>query len=77
MVADNKGRVLAATWTGKVKTCVQIGGIIIIYLYYIFGWALFSGTTGLSFETGDSIAYTLFILLPFTPAMIISRRTGI
>ena len=51
-------RVVAAN---KVKTCVQIGGIIIIYLYYIFGWALFSGTTGLSFETGDSIAYTLFI----------------
>ncbi len=61
VVAANKGRVLAATWTGKVKTCVQIGGIIIIYLYYIFGWALFSGTTGLSFETGDSIAYILFI----------------
>ena len=35
VVAANKGRVLAATWTGKVKTCVQIGGIIIIYLYYI------------------------------------------
>ena len=61
VVAANKGVVMAATWTGKVKTCVQIGGIIIIYLYYIFGWALFSGTTGLSFETGDSIAYTLFI----------------
>ena len=61
VVAANKGRVLAATWTGKVKTCVQIGGIIIIYLYYIFGWALFSGTTGLSFETGDSIAYSLLI----------------
>lgn len=35
VVAANKGRVLAATWTGKVKTCVQIGGIIVIYLYYI------------------------------------------
>ena len=35
VVAANKGRVLAATWTGKVKTCVQIGGIIAIYLYYI------------------------------------------
>nr|WP_297174460.1 CDP-diacylglycerol--glycerol-3-phosphate 3-phosphatidyltransferase [uncultured Agathobaculum sp.] len=35
VVAANKGRVLAATWTGKVKTCVQIGGIILIYLYYI------------------------------------------
>ena len=35
VVAANKGRVLAATWTGKVKTCVQIGGIIVIYLHYI------------------------------------------
>ena len=35
VVAANKGRVLAATWTGKVKTCVQIGGITVIYLYYI------------------------------------------
>lgn len=35
VVAANKGRVLAAMWTGKVKTCVQIGGIIVIYLYYI------------------------------------------
>lgn len=35
VVAANKGVVMAATWTGKVKTCVQIGGIIIIYLHYI------------------------------------------
>lgn len=44
VVAANKGRVLAATWTGKVKTCVQIGGIIAIYLYYIFIGAVGSGT---------------------------------
>ena len=43
VVAANKGRVLAATWTGKVKTCVQIGGIIVIYLYYIFIGAVGSG----------------------------------
>ncbi len=49
VVAANKGRVLAATWTGKVKTCVQIGGIIIIYLYYIFGWA-----------DGESALYSIF-----------------
>ena len=42
VVAANKGRVLAATWTGKVKTCVQIGGIIIIYLRYIIFGALAS-----------------------------------
>ena len=49
VVAANKGRVLAATWTGKVKTCVQIGGIIAIYLYYIFIGAVGSGAV-------DSIA---------------------
>ena len=43
VVAANKGRVLAATWTGKVKTCVQIGGIIAIYLYYIVIGAVGSG----------------------------------
>lgn len=31
-VAAAKGRVLAATWTGKVKTCVQIGGVIVLFL---------------------------------------------
>ena len=49
VVAANKGRVLAATWTGKVKTCVQIGGIIVIYLYYILigaaGSGMFDSTT--------------------------------
>lgn len=44
VVAANKGRVLAATWTGKVKTCVQIGGIILIYLLYIAVYC--TGLTG-------------------------------
>lgn len=35
VVAANKGRVLAASWTGKVKTCVQIAGIIIVFLIQI------------------------------------------
>jgi len=43
VVAANKGRVLAATWTGKVKTCVQIGGIVVIYIYYIVIGAIGSG----------------------------------
>ena len=43
VVAANKGRVLAATWTGKVKTCVQIGGVIAIYLYFILIGAAGSG----------------------------------
>ena len=44
VVAANKGVVMAATWTGKVKTCVQIGGIIIIYLHYIILCALAGGS---------------------------------
>lgn len=47
VVAANKGRVLAATWTGKVKTCVQIGGIIVIYLHYIIFGAMADGESAL------------------------------
>ena len=60
VVAANKGRVLAATWTGKVKTCVQIGGIIIIYLYYIIMGALASGAAGLFFVTVDGPTSAIF-----------------
>ena len=35
-IAMGKNRVLAATWTGKVKTCTQIAGIIIIFLCLLF-----------------------------------------
>lgn len=35
IVAVGQGRVLAATWTGKVKTCVQIGGIIVLFALLI------------------------------------------
>ena len=34
-VAATKGQVMAAAWSGKVKTCVQIAGIILIFLYVI------------------------------------------
>lgn len=36
IVAANKGRVLAASWSGKVKTCVQIAGIILTFLLSIY-----------------------------------------
>lgn len=62
VVAANKGVVMAATWTGKVKTCVQIGGIIIIYLYYIIVGALASGAAGLCFVTADGPTSTIFVL---------------
>ena len=62
VVAANKGVVMAATWTGKVKTCVQIGGIIIIYLYYIIVGALASGAAGLCFVTADGPTSAIFVL---------------
>lgn len=52
VVAANKGRVLAASWTGKVKTCVQIGGIIVIYLYYIL-MAKLQAMDGMTFNGAD------------------------
>lgn len=58
VVAANKGRVLAATWTGKVKTCVQIGGIIVIYLYYIILGAMKSGISSADGPTAVIINYT-------------------
>lgn len=62
VVAANKGRVLAATWTGKVKTCVQIGGIIVIYLYYILLGASANGVWDVSAivqaASGGSFAVT-------------------
>ena len=61
VVAANKGVVMAATWTGKVKTCVQIGGIIIIYLYYIIVGALASGAAGLCFVTADGPTSAIFV----------------
>lgn len=36
-VAAAKGQVMAAAWSGKVKTCVQIAGIILIFLIVIVG----------------------------------------
>ena len=60
MVAANKGVVMAATWTGKVKTCVQIGGIIIIYLYYIIVGAL---ANGIAFADGDGVTAVMFLSL--------------
>ena len=57
VVAANKGVVMAATWTGKVKTCVQIGGIIVIYLYYIITGALANGVAWYYKEKGQKFVY--------------------
>ena len=53
-VAAAKGQVIAAAWSGKVKTCVQIAGVVIIFLliilekntpehqmiYMVIGWVM-------------------------------------
>lgn len=52
-VAAAKGRVLAATWTGKVKTCVQIAGIIVDFLYLIvLGMSISSGGSEVASSIG-------------------------
>ena len=38
IVAGGKGRGLAAAWSGKVKTCVQLAGVTLMFLTSIFGW---------------------------------------
>lgn len=68
VVAANKGRVLAATWTGKVKTCVQIGGIILIYLYYILMGAIGSGMVN-NMLSGSSVGI-LFVNTDGTDAFL-------
>lgn len=54
-VAAAKGRVLAASWTGKVKTCVQIAGIIIDFFVLI----LISGTLE---DMNSTIASSLAVI---------------
>ena len=53
-VAAAKGQVMAAAWSGKVKTCVQIAGIILIFLYVI----ALGGAVGCPnyFDSGSAIA---------------------
>lgn len=49
-VAAMKGTAMAAAWSGKVKTCTQIGGVIVIFLCTIFAGAdsmKAAGATGL------------------------------
>lgn len=38
-VAAMKGTAMAAAWSGKVKTCIQIAGVIVIFLCTIFAGA--------------------------------------
>ncbi|MGM9612708.1 MAG: CDP-diacylglycerol--glycerol-3-phosphate 3-phosphatidyltransferase [Butyricicoccus sp.] len=63
IVAANKGRVLAATWTGKVKTCVQIAGIIINFLLAIsLSYGMFEGAFVLSIPKITAWVMTLVTL---------------
>lgn len=42
-VAMGKNRVLAAAWSGKVKTCVQIAGVVVIFLCSIVSGGTLAG----------------------------------
>ncbi len=43
-VSAMKGVAMAAAWSGKVKTCVQIGGVIVIFLCAIASGGTVQGT---------------------------------
>ena len=56
-VAAAKGQVMAASWSGKVKTCVQIAGIILIFLLVIYwDWANANSQFGVSVVTSGAFA---------------------
>lgn len=56
IVAANKGQVMAAAWSGKVKTCVQIAGIILLFVTYI------AALTGVSDEQILGVMPSAFVL---------------
>lgn len=63
-VAAAKGQVMAAAWSGKVKTCVQIAGIILIFLLVIgFGWIMEQGGA-FSWTSGGGVSYTAMTTAP-------------
>ena len=72
IVAANKGRVLAATWTGKVKTCVQIAGIILDFLLLIFAASADFTTV---FGTAGSLGVIGGISLPSIVAWVMTLVT--
>lgn len=65
-VAMGKNRVLAAAWSGKVKTCTQIAGIIVIFLCTI--------TAGSAWES-NSITRIL-VPLAGTVMMVMTLYSG-
>lgn len=65
-VAMGKNRVLAAAWSGKVKTCTQIAGIIVIFLCTI--------TAGSAWES-NSITHIL-VPLAGTVMMVMTLYSG-
>ncbi len=51
-VAAAKGKVLAASWTGKVKTCVQIAGIIIDFFVLILNSSILENMNNSQYSIG-------------------------
>ncbi len=66
-VAAAKGQVMAAAWSGKVKTCVQIAGVILIFLLTIYwGWATANSQFGVTVITN-----------PYLPEATASSSIGV
>lgn len=70
-VAAAKGRVLAATWTGKVKTCVQIAGIILI-----FGKAIAEAYAGNPLAGGGQPAPSPFYMVIAVVMTLVTLYSG-
>ena len=79
-VAAAKGRVLAATWTGKVKTCVQIAGIILDFFFLIFtnGSTVDAATIGVIGGADGPTSVVVFgagNILPLVVAWVVTLMT--
>lgn len=61
-IAAMKGTAMAAAWSGKVKTCVQIAGIIVIFLCSIFLYANPANSTVLPICLAAGVIMTLVTL---------------
>lgn len=70
-VAAAKGRVLAATWTGKVKTCVQIAGIILI-----FGKSIAEAYAGNPLTSGGQAAPSPFFMFIAVVMTLVTLYSG-
>ncbi len=62
-VAAAKGQVMAAAWSGKVKTCVQIAGVILIFAIVAWwGWLTANSQFGVTVFTNGAAASSIGVI---------------